>query len=206
MERVTTQVQGREAGVEGNARLTAVNGVVLLVLLFVEGITILEIHGLITLHVFVGFILVGPVLLKCATTIYRFARYYSRDPAYVRRGTPPPFLRVLGPLVIISSVAVIGTGAGLLAVRPGQADLLLFAHKATFVVWFGVMALHVLGHLTEAAKTARREMRPAMGDPATRRRLARTVALIAALVIGVGVAATFTPNATAWVQNRHEGH
>ena len=135
-------------------------------LLFVEGITILEIHGLITLHVFVGFILVGPVLLKCATTIYRFARYYSRDPAYVRRGTPPPFLRVLGPLVIISSVPVIGTGAGLLAVRPGQADVLLFAHKASFVVWFGVMALHVIGHLREAASESVQDLRARRGDPA----------------------------------------
>ena len=201
---MTAQVQQRDADVEGNARLTAVNGVVLLVLLFVEGITILEIRGLITLHVFVGLMLLGPVVLKCATTIYRFARYYGGEPAYVRRGAPPQMLRLLGPLVIVSTLVVFGTGAALLAVRPDQAGLLLTAHKAGFVVWFGLMALHVLGHLGDAARTAGRELRP--GNRAGRRRLARTVALIAALAIGVGVATAFTPSATAWVQNHHGDH
>ena len=41
-------------GVEGNARLTAVTGAALFVLLAAEGITILRIHDLITAHVFVG--------------------------------------------------------------------------------------------------------------------------------------------------------
>ncbi len=187
-----------DAGVEGNARLTAINGVVLLVLLAVEGITILEIRGLITLHVFVGLLLLGPVMLKCATTIYRFARYYTGKPAYVRRGTPSPPMRVLGPLVIISSLVVLGTGVGLLAVRPDQAGLLLTAHKASFIVWFAIMALHVLGHLYDALTTTRRELRPAISNPAARRRLVRVLALVAALAIGVGVAAAITPSASAW--------
>jgi len=64
------------SGVEGNARLTGLNGV-LLVLLAVEGATILRIRQLISVHVYVGVLLVGPVLLKCASTVYRFIRYYA---------------------------------------------------------------------------------------------------------------------------------
>ena len=53
-----------DAGVEGNTRLTSATGLVLLVMLAVEGYTILDVRGLITVHVFVGVMLVGPVLLK----------------------------------------------------------------------------------------------------------------------------------------------
>ena len=33
----------------------------------------------------------------------------------------------------------------------------LFLHKATFVLWFGAMALHVLGHLADTARLAPRD-------------------------------------------------
>jgi hypothetical protein len=50
--------------VAGNARLTAANAVVLLVLLAAEGITILRVHQLLSPHVFIGMVLIPPVLLK----------------------------------------------------------------------------------------------------------------------------------------------
>lgn len=194
-----------DAGVEGNSRLTAVNGVILIVLLLLEGITILQIRGLITMHVFIGLLLVGPVALKCASTIYRFALYYSGRPAYVRRGPPAPALRLLGPLVILSSVLVLATGIGLLAVTPGNAGLLLLAHKGSFVIWFALMTIHVLGHVREAGAASLRELRSSAHDAAGRRRAGRAVALAAALVVGVGIAAVFTPTATAWVGYRSHG-
>ncbi len=55
-----------DSGVEGNSRLTSATGIVLLVMLAVEGYTILNVRGLITLHIFLGIMLVGPVLLKIA--------------------------------------------------------------------------------------------------------------------------------------------
>jgi hypothetical protein len=91
-------------GVEGNARLTSATGLVLLVLLAVEGYTILDVRGLITLHIFLGILLVGPVLLKIASTTHRFARYYLGAAEYVRKGPPHIVLRVIGPLVTVSLV------------------------------------------------------------------------------------------------------
>ena len=75
-----------DAGVAGNARLTAANAAVLLVLLAAEGVTILRVHRLLSPHVFIGVVLIPPVLLKVASTTWRFARYYSGAPAYRRRG------------------------------------------------------------------------------------------------------------------------
>lgn len=54
---------------EGNARLTASNGMLLIALLAVEGVTILGVRQIITLHIYLGFLLLGPVLLKTATTV-----------------------------------------------------------------------------------------------------------------------------------------
>src|SRR4051794_35791361 len=82
-----------DPGVEGNTRLTSVTGVLLIGLLAVEGLTILSIHGLITWHIFVGIVLLGPVLLKTASTVYRFAGYYTGRAAYVRKGPPHVILR-----------------------------------------------------------------------------------------------------------------
>lgn len=61
---VVTETIVDGAGVEGNTLLTSSTGVVLLVMLVVEGYTVLDVRGMITLHVFVGVMLIGPVLLR----------------------------------------------------------------------------------------------------------------------------------------------
>jgi hypothetical protein len=129
----------------GNERLTALTGALLLPGFAVEGLTILSLRGLLTLHIFLGMLLIGPVALKVGSTVYRFARYYSGAAPYVRKGPPVPLLRALGPLVIVTSVAVLGTGVALAITGPGHGSWLLL-HKASFVLWFGVMAIHVLAY------------------------------------------------------------
>jgi hypothetical protein len=133
-------------GVSGNERLTALTGTVLLIGFAVEGLTIVSLGRLLTLHFFLGLLLIGPVLLKIGSTGYRFTRYYAGAPAYVAKGPPAPLLRVLGPLVIVTSLAVLGTGVMLAIVGPASGPW-LFLHKATFVLWFGVMTIHVLTYV-----------------------------------------------------------
>jgi hypothetical protein len=147
-------------GAEGNARLTAVTGAVLLVLFAAEGVTILAVRQLLTLHFFFGMLLIGPVLLKICSTGYRFVRYYSGAAEYRRKGPPAPLLRLLGPFVIVLSVAVIGTGV-MLGYAGRNIGPWLFLHKATFVLWFGAMTIHVLAY-------AWRLPRMLSGDVATR--------------------------------------
>jgi hypothetical protein len=134
------------AGVASNERLTALTGVVLLIGFAAEGVTILRVGRLLTLHFFLGLLLIGPVLLKIGSTVYRIVRYYTGAAPYVRRGPPPLVLRLLGPFVIATSLTVLSTGVALAAVGPGNGSW-LFLHKASFVLWFGAMALHVLAHI-----------------------------------------------------------
>jgi hypothetical protein len=139
-------VPDRTGGADGNERLTAATGAVLLVLFAAEGFTILSIHQLITLHFFLGMLLIGPVLLKAAAVCYRFARYYTGAPEYRRKGPPAPLLRVLGPVVLASSLGVLGTGV-MLAVDESALGPWLFLHKVCFILWFGVMTIHVLAYV-----------------------------------------------------------
>lgn len=137
------------SGPEGNERLTAITGTVLLVLFAAEGVTILGLNGLLYWHYFIGFLLVGPVCVKVGSTGYRFLRYYTGDPAYVRKGPPMILLRVLGPFVMLTSCAVLVTGILIGFAGSGRVAGLpmLLLHKGFFVLWAGAMTIHVLAYL-----------------------------------------------------------
>lgn len=142
---------------EANARLTATVAVVLLVGLAAEGVTILQIHRFLSLHVFIGALLVPPVALKTASTTWRFARYYLGDPEYRRKGPPHPALRILGPFVVILTAILFASGIALLFVPASWHGRMLTLHKGSFVVWFGAMAIHVVGHLIDVGRLAPRD-------------------------------------------------
>jgi hypothetical protein len=156
-------VVGVTGGPAGNARLTAWTGAVLFVLLAVEGVTVLDIRGLITWHVVVGLVLIPPVLLKTASTGWRILRYYTGSRPYRQAGPPPMPLRVLGPFVVVATLAVLASGTALIVIGPdasrrpllgaaGRGVDAILIHKATFVVWLGVTALHVLGRLVPSLR------------------------------------------------------
>ena len=131
---------------DANERLTAVAAVPLFVLLAVEGVTLLFLRPLISVHVLVGLVLVLPVVVKIASTGWRFVRYYRRDDEYVRRGPPRPLLRLLAPLLIVTSVTVLASGIGLVFTN-WHRNLLLLAHKASFVAWAPAFGVHVLAYV-----------------------------------------------------------
>ncbi len=185
------------SGVEGNARLTGLLAVVLLVLLALEGATIPFIGSLLSAHVFIGVLLIPPVLYKVASTTWRFAKYYGGDPRYRRKGPPVVVLRLLGPVVVVLTLVVIGSGVGLVVLSRAQRGLMLTIHQASFVLWFGAMTIHVLGHLVETAKLA-----PLDWFARTRRQVRgaslRQWAVASSIVLGVIGAVVFTPYANGW--------
>src|SRR5215472_2551364 len=98
----------------GNERLTAGVGIVVLLLTLVEIATILlGVHSFMSLHVFVGFVLIPVVLLKLASTGWRFARYYTGTRAYVVRGPPRLGMRLLAPLLVAVTAVVFATGVAM---------------------------------------------------------------------------------------------
>src|ERR1017187_3551186 len=123
----------RRADPAGNERLTEMTGAVLLVLFAAECLPLLNIGNLLTLHVFLGMLLLGPAGLKIGSTLWRFTRYYTGSAGYVRKGPPGPLQRVTGPFVILTTVAVLGTGIMLVVEGPGHGSWGRLHHLSLYV-------------------------------------------------------------------------
>jgi len=142
-------------GSAGNEQLTLAVAALLIVLLAVEGATILRIGSLLTVHAFVGMLLIPVVALKLASTGWRMLRYYQRGEEYVLRGPPHIALRMLvAPVLVLSTLLVFGTGVALLALDQRHGTL-VGLHKASFLVWTGAFGVHVLAHLLELPRLRR---------------------------------------------------
>src|SRR2546427_10521415 len=137
--------EGR-SGVVGNERLTALAGAVLLVLIVVEIVSSVSLHVGIAVHIFVGLLLAGPLVVKIGSTGYRFLRYYTGSPAYVRKGPPHLALRVLAPLLLATTLVVIGRGIGLVVTGPTPAGPLRILHVPSTLTWLPGIALPVFAH------------------------------------------------------------
>jgi hypothetical protein len=201
-----------DGGTDGNERLTVQTGMLLIVLLAVLGVTILRIGQLLWIHLFVGLLLLGPVALKLASTGYRFTRYYTREPRYRRKGPPAPALRLLAPVVVLTTLVVFASGVALLLLGPSSRSSLLLIHKVSFFVWLGATAIHVLGHLPEIQQTfaGGGELRGAVFASATRSpraygaavragRGGRVLSLTAALLVGLVLALVLIPRYGPWL-------
>jgi hypothetical protein len=199
-------------GTDGNEQLTTVTGVILIVLLAAIGFTIPQLRQFIWMHLFVGFLLIGPVLLKMATTGYRFVRYYPRDPEYTRKGPPQTVLRMIAPIIVLSTIGVFATGIGLIIDGPADRNPMLLLHKVTFIVWVVFTSLHILGHLPAVARTlgvgSRGNSGPSFGGGAGA--AGRWIALTGAIVGGLVLALVLIPDFAAWtahgvfVHNHHQ--
>jgi hypothetical protein len=183
-------------GSAGNEQLTAVVATLLLLLLAIEGATILRVTSLLTVHAFVGMLLIPVLALKLASTGWRMLSYYRGTDEYVRRGPPHVLLRVLvAPVTVLSTIVLFGTGVALLFLGQTQGTL-VGLHKASFVVWVGATSIHVLAHLLEL-------------PPAIRARipgLALRVGLVSAVMASGALLAIVTLPSANHLQDRATSH
>jgi hypothetical protein len=189
------------AGVAGNERLTSSTAAVLFVLLAIEGVTVLSLDSLLTPHIFVGVVLIPPVLLKVATTGYRFVRYYRGSAPYVRKGPPPVLLRALGPLIVLSTGALLATGVALLVIGPGD-GMMRGLHQVSFIVFLAVMSLHVLAHARKVPAQTAADWKPATRLPGS---AGRRLVVVASLIAGIALGAVAIAYDGAWVHRSDRG-
>ena len=170
--------------VEANQHLTTLVGLLLLPLVGVEMFTALSLRLMIAPHILVGLWLVPVVAVKMASTGYRFAKYYTRNPEYFRAGPPAWVPRLLAPVIVLSTVGLFGSGIMLWALGPAGKDPWSAIHKLSFVLWASSTGIHVLIHLRETLTTGFSQLARRAPGPALRRRLA-VGAVAVGLVIGV---------------------
>jgi hypothetical protein len=181
-------------GSDGNERLTAATAVVLLVLLALEGLTLLGIQQFLKPHIFLGLLLIPPILLKLASTGWKMTRYYRGSAEYARRGPPAPLIRiVVAPVLVVSTIALFATGIAAAAL--GQRGLLLGLHKLSFIVWVGAMSIHVLTRVLKLPRAIAADWW--RGDSLSGRRV-RQLLLTGTLVAGLGVAVLTLPAVDHW--------
>jgi hypothetical protein len=187
-------VAPRTGGPAGNARLTAWVGLLVLAFGLAETATLVSLGSLITVHILIGAYLVPLILLKTATTGWRIARYYVGAADYQQAGPPLLLLRLLGPLVVLTSLAIVGSGLALIGLgRSAYTTIFsvlgfrvsaLTIHQASFVAWAATTVAHLLARTVPAIKLAR-----GVHDHATvPGRGLRVAAVAASAAIGVAVA------------------
>lgn len=174
-----------------NTKLTALTGLLIFFLLAVEGVTIPFIGSLFTVHAFVGWVLLPPILLKIASTSYRFVMYYIGNPRYAKAGPPRPLLRILGPLIVLTTALLMWSGIEMVLVGPHSPSVGTWSaiHKASFVFWFGFMTIHVLAYFLKASSLALPELNRKPGAHSIRipGKNVRIVLVAASLAIGIVV-------------------
>jgi hypothetical protein len=162
-ERRVDPILPHTGGPAGNAVLTAWVGLVLLVGAAADLLTLFNVTGLLTWHVAIGALLIPPALVKTATTGWRIVRYYVGHVPYQEAGPPPLLLRLLGPLVVFSTLGLLGSGVLLVLLGPMAAHSALLnvagfradwvtLHQGFFAVWVAATGLHVLGRLVPALR------------------------------------------------------
>ncbi len=185
----------RLGGADGNERLTAATGLVLLVLLAIEGATLLSLQSFLSVHVFVGMLLIPVIVLKLVTVGYRFARYYSGARPYRVKGPPNLLLRVVvAPVLVFATVGLFATGVALILAGPHR-GIVLGLHKASFVVWVAAMTVHVLAYVFRLPALVGADWRGRGGQG----RSLRSAAVAASVVAGVTLALFTVQYAGPWM-------
>jgi hypothetical protein len=72
-------------------------------------------------------------------------------------------------------------------------------HKASFILWFGAMTVHVLGHILETVRVAPRDWMP--GAP-LRRAGIRRAALVLAVALGIAGGVLIQSSVHTWHTER----
>jgi hypothetical protein len=176
-----------------NRRLTAAAGGALLAAIVAELATLAHLGTLLSVHVIVGVLMAGPLTVKLGSTGWRFVRYYAGSPAYVREGPPPLALRMLAPVLVASTVAVVGTGFALVVTGPASPGPFVALHVISFLVWMPAIAVHVLAHVRQVPRLIAKG-----GTPGA--------VTVGALAAGAVAALLLSPAAAPWSAWMDTGH
>ncbi|MDP4084479.1 MAG: hypothetical protein Q8934_07660 [Bacillota bacterium] len=181
--------------IERNKRLTAIAGTVLFVLIMAELVITANLRALISYHIFVGVLLSGPLVIKMCSTGYRFFRYYTKSPDFVKAGPPNILLRLLAPFLVVFTILVMMSGFGLIVGGHAYKGLFFKIHAASVAIWLPLLAVHIYAYIRKASHLTANDW---IGYRVSGRK-GRLVINVAAIIVSSIAASLLTP----W---HHGGH
>jgi len=167
----------RRPGVEANARLIGYASIILPIPLAAEVGTGIRL-GLLA-HALIGFLLVPPLLLKLGSVGYRFMRYYRGDVDFQAAGPPQVVMRLLGPALVVTTVALFVTGIELWLFGFRFGSQWAAWHKVAFVLWFLAVTVHLVAYWRRASGLALADSRARLEGVMFRRSL-----VLASVILG----------------------
>ena len=85
--------------------------------------------------------------------------YYRGTPPYRRKGAPHPILRITAPLLVLSTISLLGAGIVALAVGPRHSDTWITIHQGSAIAWATFVAVHLIGHALDTWRLTSAELR-----------------------------------------------
>src|SRR5208283_2044101 len=122
-------------------------------------------------------------------------------------GAPPTALRLIAPIIVLTTVIVMVSGIALLFAGPQSRSALLPVHKISFIVWGVFTAVHLLAHLPELPRALRLDF--GGGERLGRYsagRSGRVLAISSALVLGAVLAIICIPQFPPWLHAHFHYH
>jgi hypothetical protein len=168
----------------------------------VETLTTLALRSYLSVHIFLGLLLLPPIALKLGSTGWRFARYYTRNEPYRLEGPPRPLLRMIAPLLVASTLSLFGTGVAMIIVGHGGRQLRTL-HTLSFIAWGILISVHILAYLTRVLRDGPADWRRNAVHVVAGVRSRRAM-LGGALLAGVIVALATYPAQQTVLNHRHE--
>lgn len=194
----------RDFAILRNERLTAIAGLILFVLILVELVVTANLHSLISVHIFVGVLLSGPLVVKMGSTGYRFMRYYRGSPVFVEKGPPHWLLRLAAPFLVFLTILVFISGFALAFVGPKHMGIFFKIHAASVALWIPVVAVHVYAHFRKVPRLVADDLRNHRGNRVSGRN-GRIGVNVLALIVGLIAAIVMIPVSSPWSHWRLPG-
>lgn len=173
-------------GVEANARITGYAGVLLLVLLEAESLTVLNLGRFLQVHALLGILILPPLLVKFGTVGYRFVGYYRGEPDFRAAGPPALGMRLLAPVLVVLTVVLFASGVELWLF--GWSLPWIAIHHGSFVLWLVAIGVHAFFYLRRAPELALADWRHHLEGALERRSL-----VVGSLLLGIALATAMLP-------------
>jgi hypothetical protein len=135
--------------------------------------------------------------VKLGSTGYRALRYYTRAPAFVRRGPPRLPLRLLAIPLVALTLVVIASGIALTITGPDAAGPLIVLHNLSAVLWLPLISVHVVAYVGRLPRLLGAEL-DRRGRPSVPGTRLRSLANAVALILGAIAATVVVPGAVGW--------